>query len=60
MPSVACAGSVSGSTTLKKVLKREALSSIAASSRSIGTALKYCVIRKTPNGAASPGSASPA
>ena len=59
MPSVACAGSVSGNSTRQKILKRDALSSSAASSISRGMALKYCVIRNTPNGADRPGRISP-
>ena len=55
MPSVAWAGMVSGSSTFQKILKREALSSIAASSISLGIALKYWVIRKTPKALDRPG-----
>jgi len=55
MPSVACAGMVSGSITRQKILNRDALSSIAASSMSLGIERKYCVIRKTPKAFDRPG-----
>ena len=60
MPSVACAGSVIGSSTRQKTLKRDALSSSAASSISRGMPRKYWVIRNTPNGMDRPGRISPA
>ena len=42
---------VSGSSTFQKMPKREAPSSIAASSSSRGMARKYWVMKNTPNGA---------